>query len=274
MKRKLYMLSSMLVIGLIGAGVVLWQSKSSSQPLYIALGDSVAAGLGLGDVAVSDGCGRTESAYPNLLAQEKGYELINLACSGATTTEGINGEQKTKSATVPSQISQISQYRKPELITMTIGANDIDWTGPIVDCFIAVCGTEKDTTKVTNKLTELEKNLDTSLNSISEIYNKAPPKVIFTTYYSFTSSTQTTCAQFTGVTDAEGRWLAEQATRLNEAIKNTVKKYSYATYVDVTFENNGLCDQTSWLQGVRDPAPFHPTLTGQQAIKDAILPTL
>ncbi len=274
MKRKLYIFSSLLITALAGVGIVLWQSNSSSQPLYIALGDSVAAGLGLGAVVGETSCGRTESAYPALIAQEKGYELVNLACSGATTSEGINGEQKTKSTTVPSQISQLSQYRKPALITVTIGANDIDWTGPIVDCFIAVCGTEKDTTKVTNKLTELEKNLDASLSSINKTYNNAPPKVVFTTYYSFTSSSQATCAQFAGVTDAEGRWLAEQATRLNDTIKNAVSKYSYATYVDVTFDNNGLCDQTSWLQGVRDPAPFHPTLTGQQAIKDAILPTL
>lgn len=270
MKRMLFLLSSILITVVIGIGIVYWRTNSSSPPLYIALGDSVAAGLGLGAVVGEPSCGRTDSAYPSLLAQEKNYELVNLACSGATTAEGVNGEQKTKNATVPSQLSQLNQFRKPTLITVTIGANDIDWTGPIVDCFIAVCGTEKDTARVTTKLTDLDKNLNTLLTSIATAYDSTPPKVIFTSYYSFTSPTQSTCAQFTGVSEEEGLWLANQATRLNDTIKNATKNYPFAQTAVIVFDNNGLCNQTSWLQGVRDPAPFHPTLDGQKAIKDAI----
>lgn len=269
---KIAVIASILIF--VGAGVFAWQKTADTTPLHIALGDSVAAGLGLGNVTANDGCGRTESAYPNLIAQEKGYELVNLACSGATITEGINGDQKTKTATIPSQLSQLSSYKKPELITVTIGANDIDWTGPIIDCFIALCGTENDTKKVTEKLTTLEQNLKTALSEIQKIYNNTPPKVIVTTYYSFTSTAQATCQQFTGVSENEASWLAQQATKLNDTIKNTASSYAFTNITEISFDTNGLCDQTSWIQGPRDSAPFHPTLNGQQAIKDAILRSL
>ena len=55
---------------------------------YVALGDSVAAGLGLPmspNASSQDvQCGRSPAAYPNIVASRQNLHLTNLACQGAT----------------------------------------------------------------------------------------------------------------------------------------------------------------------------------------------
>src|SRR5882672_5758967 len=52
---------------------------------YVALGDSVAAGLGLPAISGDDArCGRSALAYPALVAANLKLSLTNVACSGAT----------------------------------------------------------------------------------------------------------------------------------------------------------------------------------------------
>ena len=40
------------------------------------------------------------------------------------------------------------------------------------------------------------------------------------------------------------------------------------------FDGHELCTDQPWVQGMRDPAPFHPTAAGELAITAAILPQL
>ena len=58
-----------------------------SPKIYAALGDSVAAGLGLPGVPQPVGsdarCGRSSQAYPNIVAGAMNLSLLHTACSGA-----------------------------------------------------------------------------------------------------------------------------------------------------------------------------------------------
>jgi lysophospholipase L1-like esterase len=96
---------------------------------YVALGDSVAAGFGLGD----DGgpCGRSQSGYPTEVAAALGRQHAQvsftlLACSGATAA-GRDG-LRTLHGQVDEALATLTGA--PALVTVTIGINDLEWWNP------------------------------------------------------------------------------------------------------------------------------------------------
>ena len=74
---------------------------------YVALGDSITVGYGLAD---------GEKAFPEIVAEAKGYELTNLAVSGATSQDLLGVVQNSANTAV---------LANADLITITIGGNDL-----------------------------------------------------------------------------------------------------------------------------------------------------
>ena len=103
MKRRFLsiLLSLCLVVGLLPTAAFA-QGKS-----YVALGDSITAGYGLAD---------GEKAFPEIVAEAKGYELTNLAVSGATSQDLLGVVQNSANTAV---------LANADLITITIGGNDL-----------------------------------------------------------------------------------------------------------------------------------------------------
>lgn len=84
-------------------------NQSNSQTIkYMALGDSLTAGVGVSDY---------KNSYPYLLAQKlsakNNVELVNLARAGATSLDVVTNQ-------LPKALLQ-----KPDLITILIGVNDL-----------------------------------------------------------------------------------------------------------------------------------------------------
>ena len=93
------LLSLCLVLGLLPTAAF---AKGMS---YVALGDSITVGYGLSD---------DEEAFPDIIAEKYGYELKNLANSGATSQDLLG--------VVESNADVLSDA---DLITITIGGNDL-----------------------------------------------------------------------------------------------------------------------------------------------------
>ncbi len=95
---------------------------------YAALGDSVAAGYGLGGPTA--GCGRSpERAYPALVARnlERRHDTVRfvfLACSGATAAAEHAGPRALETQ-VARALELIGDRRA--LVSITIGINDLEW---------------------------------------------------------------------------------------------------------------------------------------------------
>ena len=123
-------------------------TKLLSQGTYVALGDSVAAGVGLKYDTDSSACDRTNQAYSDIVATHLIYSLSNIACSGATLADGVVGNQDVNNVTVAPQLKHLFARPKPKLITITIGANDVDWTGILEKCYVSECGSSADTATV------------------------------------------------------------------------------------------------------------------------------
>ena len=89
---------------------------------YVALGDSFSSGVGTNSYTLSSSCRRGVYAYPWLVAQQRpNTSLTFVACSGATTANVMS-----------SQIQSVTAGT--DIVTMTIGGNDIGFSNLIVQC--------------------------------------------------------------------------------------------------------------------------------------------
>jgi len=110
-----------LLIALLAAAAIASGAWAAGKPLtYVALGDSIASGHGLGD---SGGrCRRSPRAYPQrvralLAARRQALRFRQLACSGATTAD--------LHAQVTAALAAVGLRRA--LVSITMGINDFDW---------------------------------------------------------------------------------------------------------------------------------------------------
>ncbi len=105
---------------------------STKGKTYVALGDSYAAGYQLPPPSVATGqpvvgCDQTTGDYPHILAAQLGLKLTDVTCSGATTVDFTNSQDVTGT---PDPAPQLDVFKKiqPDLVTITIGGNDLGFT--------------------------------------------------------------------------------------------------------------------------------------------------
>jgi lysophospholipase L1-like esterase len=267
MKRSILVIIFIFVIG----GLVLWRQSSPQPGLYVALGDSIAAGYGLPaakNASKQDAaCGRSVQAYPAVVAENLNMRLNNAACSGATSTD-LKASQSSNGLSLPGQLDAAFAKEKPALISLTVGANDVRWTEFILHCYQTDCGTPADTQKAEAYLPTLRNNLAGALADINVKSQGKPPRVVVTGYYNLVENT---CfALEPNVTTEEVKWFKDQTAELNRTIKDTAGNYNFVKYASVDFKGHDLCSPDSWVQGIASAGALHPTREGQAAIAQAV----
>lgn len=250
-------------------------SPQPTRKVYAALGDSVAAGLGLttppNATDLTRQCGRSLEAYPRIVAQQMNYRIKHIACSGATAGD-LYTRQAVSGPNIIPQLDRAYSGNAPNVISITAGANDAHWAEFLNACYAFDCSTTAYTLAANAWLVKVQANLHASMASIYLRSGGAPPKVLLTGYYNPVSPTCTTLQN--KVTAGEIRWMTAETNAINQTIRNVASSYSFVTYVPVDFTGHDVCSANSWIQGVADPAPFHPTAAGQKAIARSVLSTL
>lgn len=241
---------------------------------YVALGDSVASGAGLGsDLDVT--CDRSSLAYPSLLAAKLGTTVTNLACSGAKVDEGIYDEQERGGMDIPPQIDAAFANGTPDLITITIGANDVRWASFLRDCYTFECGSSFDKARAVVYRADLRIELYSALQRIEQLSGGTPPTVLVNGYYNpFSTYDPITCNETTEISTDEADWLAEQKNYLKDSLRTVTNNFDFAEFVHANFGGHKLCTSDTWVQGPNDLAPFHPNVAGQQALAELNLKAL
>ena len=118
-------------------------------------------------------------------------------------------------------------------------------------------------------------NIAAALTQIKTTYPTATPRVVVTGYYRlFPASPAASCVEMSGIDQSELAWINQLQDDVNAALQTTTTGFSFASYVPISFAGHELCTTDSWLQGLGDTAPYHPTAAGQQAIADQILASL
>lgn len=242
-----------------------------AKKLYLALGDSYAAGTGGGQYVLPPAglpaqCLQTAAAYPALRGA-----ALNLGCFGATTIDVANAAAMYREAMASAKV-----------VTVTVGGNDIDSGAVALTCTVAADSPECRAalySSLTVKLPELPGKIRTM---VAAIRDSAPhAKIVLTGYPRlFTLSAGLTAQQ------------AQTATAMNAAsdlLNATIAasaRASKARYVSVTerFAGHGIGSADPWIvapaglcfDGVNcSPSPadtFHPTATGYSMGYAAALP--
>lgn len=260
---------------------------------YVALGDSVAAGVGLPGAAQVPAdysrCGRTTQAYPYIVARQRNLALNHIACSGATAGD-LYTKQRSGSPNLPSQLSTAFANGKPSLITITAGANDAHWDYFLRYCYSSDCANGNvaiaanqgcipdrlstiSTSNLANcYLAAMQLKLIGAFWAIQQYSGGNPPTTIVTGYYNPVSAACT--AKYPSVTQAEVAWLNAEFAALNTTIRQAAEQYPFVRFVPVDFTGHDICSSDPWIQGLGDRQPFHPTTRGQQQIAASVLRVL
>jgi lysophospholipase L1-like esterase len=167
----------------------------------------------------------------------------------------------------PAQLSNAFANGSPQLMTITAGANDAHWASFLRTCYVSDCATNATTLTANTYLTLLKGKLALAMQDIQARSGNNRPEVVITGYYNPISAN---CVS-SQITPSEITWLTNETTALNQVIQAAASHYSFATFVPINFTGHDLCSNNPWTQGLNDPAPFHPTTEGQQAVADAIL---
>lgn len=244
---------------------------------YVALGDSVAAGAGLplkDNAPETQVCGRSDQAYPFGVGVALGVATEQLACGGASVKQGIIGPQTSHGLTFAAQIDQAytSSAQMPTHISLTVGTNDIHWSEFIGKCYAATCGTWQDSLAAAQLQLGLFNDLQKAMEQIRHQHPQGSPlpKVVLSGYFQPLSSKQPVCADTQHLTKEEINWVRYEDEQLNTMIRSVASMYHFAKYAPVDFKGHELCSPTPWVQGLHDPAAYHPTARGQQAIAASV----
>jgi Tol biopolymer transport system component len=320
----------------------------TTQPTktIVALGDSVAAGEGIDYGFVWDnkhhkwvqgsdnpvwrnttaslgenyqGCHQSGESYADLLANST-YQVFNMACTGATAKSGV----LTKYSNAPAQLggtchgcaapNKLYDQADPDVVTLTLGADDIHFSKWIATCYSPItgaCNKTKNTTELNGDLAEARGNLRLVLNELNRRAGLDKKKVLVavTNYYDPYQAKYVKCADTlgslaqgtnpkTGITPGEQSWIVSGLNKLNENIAAEVKyAQTHDSHLTVRLADiskvmaagpgHQFCTADPWVYGVSidypptggtragtNPAPMHPTPEGQVHISEVVEATI
>jgi hypothetical protein len=218
---------------------------------YVALGDSFSSGVGTGSYTLSSSCRRGVYAYPWLVAQQRpNTTLTFVACSGAKTTD-----------VMANQIQSVTAGT--EIVTMTIGGNDIGFSNLIVQCTLSDCSNALDNTRASLG-TVLGPRLDTVYTAIRSRTMTA--SVVVLGYPRMFSSAG--CFGTLGISATE----RAKANLLADALDTLTRERAAAAEPELTyrsaivpFTGHAVCSGSAWLNGLNLFNPvesYHPNRNG------------
>jgi lysophospholipase L1-like esterase len=260
---------------LVGGSVT---AQAAAPPLvYVAMGDSYAAGSLVLPVVDLVTCARSAINYAHLIANEvKPTAFRDVTCGGATTTHFANPQPGIILGTAAPQYDALS--KDTTLVTVGIGGNDIGLVGLAESCINLLpqpLGTSCKATNTAGGVDKLAQKIDafapTYGTVIDNIRQRAPKAKILMVGYP-TAIQSNGCWPAVPVWSQDANYLQGLLTRLNTRMKQESVAHG-ATYVDLATPSIGhdMCKglSTKWIEGLIPNvltdglAPLHPNAAGQ-----------
>ncbi|MGW0994955.1 SGNH/GDSL hydrolase family protein [Streptomyces sp. NPDC002520] len=242
---------------------------------YVALGDSVAAGIGAGSPSAdSRTCyvnggesgpkvPNSSLAYPKRVARALGARLIDRASCGSDV------------ATVRSQ--QVPAVTKrTDLVTVQTGANDFGFSRHLTYCFL---WNPPSTGECNARINRIADNFRTRLpERLEKLYDRIDIRKAKSTKVVVVGYPHLVLSRSTILCFNDGAWptsthqaLRRAANALNAVLAAKAREHGYV-FVDprASFNGHESCGDPEWVNGVRPlwsrVESFHPNATGQQAL--------
>jgi lysophospholipase L1-like esterase len=229
------------------------QMPAASGVRYVALGDSYSSGDGAGSYGSSGSCDRSANAYPQQWANANDPASFSfVACAGATTSDVINSQASSLSASTT-------------LVSITIGGNDVGFSTVMATCVLAPTSTCESAVAGADAL--VAGVLPTELNTVLQTVRRDAPaaKIVVLDYPElYDLSRSSGCI---GLSTADRTALNQGADQLDSAISAAAARNG-DTFADVrsAFAGHEICDSGSWLHSVTWPLgeSYHPSASGQE----------
>ncbi|MFC0681536.1 SGNH/GDSL hydrolase family protein [Lysobacter korlensis] len=258
----------------------------------MALGSSFAAGSGLGppDPKNAEGwSGATASAYPRLVADRLNLALVNAACGGAITDNVTTTRQEALDETgtriVPLQIDAVD--RDTDVVTITIGGNDVNYVGCLIAEAYLAADPESPTSIAISKFGDITPwsddevaraldGLEVKLAAVvSAVQREAPrARILLVDYLTILPEDGEPCRAIP-IPRERQRFLRQVAQRLSLATERAAR-LTGAEFVAVSNESrrHHACSPEPWVTGYRiadGVAPMHPNEAGHVAVAAAVV---
>lgn len=233
----------------------------------VVIGDSTAAGIGNPLVehptALDRTCGRSSDAYAADLAAANGWKVLNLACQGATVSDGILGVQVRGGKVVPPQLAVAQRATGASTVIVSIGANDMNWGLLTGLCAAApVCDDDASTAYFKEELAGFTQDYLDLLEQLAALPHH--PAVLVNEYYD-PFGPDTGCLKKDGITREKADVLGSRLSDLNAVLESGAATFHFAV-ARPGFEGHELCSKQPFVQDATGKAPLHPTAAGELAI--------
>jgi lysophospholipase L1-like esterase len=257
---------------------------ATAGPL-VALGDSYSSGEGAPPFMTGTAkpgvntCHRSQRSWPEIVGTATQRRVTSLACSGAEIEDVLRSDpDRAEQERRTSQIKRLRSTR-PELVTLTIGGNDIGFVDVLRKCVTALRRCDKiyredGRDELEQRISDLEERLPNVYRQVRAAGSAARLVVVGYPRIFPSRPALITC---TWMASAELRYLNEKAASLNAAIRRAAARVHVA-YIDVSdaLEKHELsCRSGSWVNPLRPtpvrlPYSFHPTADGQTALAEVV----
>jgi lysophospholipase L1-like esterase len=229
----------------LGLGVV--PADAAGDLDYVALGDSYSSGVGAPDT--SGRCARSPLGYPTLWAADHPVTSFqNVTCGGAVTDDALNGQIDSLGA-------------ETDLVTITIGGNDVGFAWVMLVCTFGSIASCEDT---------IDEGLDNEdvdgqlVATYAAIGSAAPDaEILVLGYPRLFEETPGFCG-FGRPSLAKRILLNDAADQLNQKLE-VLATAAGLTFIDVrdVFDGHGLCGDDPWVNPLSFSAgSYHPNADG------------
>lgn len=244
--------------------------------LLAALGDSYSSGEGNPPFDEDSGkCHRSPVGWPRMIARQDPRIAMaaHIACSGATS-RALRHEYNDE----PAQLRQLSSLpRRPDLVTITIGGNDIGFGPVLADCYVSDCVLDGTLARTRARIhRQLPRVLARDYRGLKRAAPGATIVVVGYPRLFPTSSSRTTGCQW--LSRRERVTLNRLAVALDRTIARTARR-TQVRHVSVlrALAGHELCTRDSWVYPITPlggQLRGHPLRPGQRAIAAIVRPRL
>jgi hypothetical protein len=257
---------------LVGTDPLQAASGAVARPLpgvqAVVIGDSTAAAIGNPPVAnasaLDRACGRSSESYAADLAAVNNWNVLNLACSGATIQNGLLGVQVLGDGQLaPAQLTEAERATHAKVIIVSVGADDVEWSLMTRLCVAsAVCNDAVSSAYFSQLLGAFTRSYYQLLGDLTDL--PGSPAVLVNEYYS-PFGPDIGCLARYGLTAAKEQVLLARLGALNAVLAQGAQVFGFGV-ADPSFAGHELCTPDPYVQGPGDPAPLHPTAAGELAM--------
>jgi lysophospholipase L1-like esterase len=245
---------------------------------YAALGDSFSSAPLVPVTDVANGCFRSSSNYPSLVARELGAELDDRSCGGAETMHF----RRSQFADVEPQATALT--KSTDLVTVGIGGNDAEVFSELVSACPRLrerdpdgspCQQEMGSGGSDRLLAALQQTRAKVTDLVADVRRRAPRAKVLVVGYPRIVDPRNACDE---LPLALGDYAyAERVNRaLTEALRSAAKATG-TTYVDVWTASQGhdICSDDPWVNGAvsdrKRAAAYHPFAEEQAEVAKLVV---